>query len=130
MVAVPEDVARVIANVVTNVCQAMVDRARLEGSEYRPKLKVATTGGEDDVTILFRDNWDGIAQETMAKMFNPFFTTRDTGLGLSLVYDVVWEHAGDIRVESEPGRYTEIQLVLPKHPERKPANLAAPSRNP
>ena len=134
VVAVPEDVARVIANVVTNACEAMVERARLEGNEYRPKLKVVTAGGEDDVTMLFRDNGEGMTQATMAKMFNPFFTTRDTGrntgLGLSLVYDVVREHGGDIKAESEPRRYTEMKVVLPKHPERKADNLAAPSRQP
>ncbi len=55
-----------------------------------------------------------------AKMFNPLFTTRDTGrntgLGLSLAYDVVREHGGDIHAESEPRRYTEIKVLLPKAP--------------
>ena len=123
VVAVPEDIARVIANLVTNACQAMAERARLEGSEYRPELKVVTADGEDSVTILFRDNGAGMTQETIARMFNPFFTTRDTGrntgLGLSLVYDVVREHGGNIEAESEPGQHTEMKVLLPKHREKQ-----------
>lgn len=55
----------------------------------------------------------------MEEMLNPFFTARNTGLGLSLVYDVVREHGGNIKAESEPKRYTEMKVVLPKHPEGK-----------
>lgn len=120
--AVPEDVARVISNLVTNACQAMVEKARLEGDEFRPELKVITVDEDDTVTILFRDNGAGMTEETMAKMFNPFFTTRNTerntGLGLSLVYDIVREHVGDIEAESDPGRYTEMKVTLPKTSEK------------
>lgn len=131
VVAVPEDVARVIAHLVTNACQAMVERARLEGNEYRPRLTVATAAGDDEVTMRFRDNGEGMTPETMEKMFSPFFTTRtterNTGLGLSLVHDVVRAHGGDITAESEPGDYTEITVTLPKHPDTKAAHLATPS---
>ena len=79
IVAVPEDVARVIVNVVTNACQSMAERARLEADEYRPEMRVGTASVEDGVVIVVRDNGMGMTPETMAKMFNPFFTTRDTG---------------------------------------------------
>ena len=121
IVAVPEDVARVITNLVTNACEGMVEKARQVGSDYGPELSVVTVDGGDGVTVLFRDNGTGMTRETIAKMFNPFFTTRDTGrntgLGLSLVYDIVREHGGDIVAESEPGWHTEVKVLLPKRPE-------------
>ena len=121
VVAVPEDVARVITNLVTNACEAMVEKTRQESGDYGPELRVVTVDGEDGVTVLFRDNGAGMTRETIAKMFNPFFTTRDTGrntgLGLSLVYDVVREHGGDIVAESVPGCHTEVRVLLPKRPE-------------
>ncbi len=120
VVAVPEDVARAIANLVTNACQAMAEKVRLEGREYRPELRVTTANTEDGAVISVRDNGTGMTAETMARMFDPFFTTRDTGrntgLGLSFAYAVVREHGGDIVGESEPGRHTEMRMFLPRHP--------------
>ena len=120
VVAVPEDVARAIANLVTNACQAMAEKVRLEGHEYRPELRVTTANTEDGAVISIRDNGTGMTAETMARMFDPFFTTRDAGrnagLGLSFVYDVVREHGGNIVGESEPGRHTEMRMFLPRHP--------------
>ena len=120
VIVVPEDVARVIANLVSNACQAMVLKSREIGSDYQPELRVATAGTEDSVTILVRDNGTGMTREVREKMFNPFFTTkesiRNTGLGLSLAYDVIREHGGDIKVDSEPGQHTQMTVILPKRP--------------
>ena len=60
MIVVPEDVARVIANLVSNACQAMLYKARESASDYQPELKVATASTEDGVTILVRDNGTGM----------------------------------------------------------------------
>lgn len=132
VVAIPEDIARVIAHLATNSCEGMVEKAREEGSDYRPELKVSTTSGEDGVTILFRDNGAGMTEETMSRMFNPFFTTRETGrntgLGLSLVWDIVRGHGGDIEAASEQGRGAEVKVYLPRHPERRQEGLEAESR--
>ena len=121
VVVIPEDIARVISNLTTNACESMAEKARLEGKEYRPELKVVSLDEDDVVTLLFQDNGAGMTQDAMAKMFNPFFTTRDsgrnTGLGLSLVHEVIREHGGDIEAESEPGKYTRIKVRLPKRPE-------------
>ena len=121
VVVIPEDIARVISNLTTNACESMAEKARLEGKEYRPELKVVSLDEDDIVTLLFQDNGAGMTQDAMAKMFNPFFTTRDsgrnTGLGLSLVHEVIREHGGDIEAESEPGKYTRIKVRLPKQPE-------------
>ena len=121
VVVIPEDIARVISNLTTNACESMAEKARLEGKEYRPELKVVSLDEDDIVTLLFQDNGAGMTQDAMAKMFNPFFTTRDsgrnTGLGLSLVHEVIREHGGDIEAESEPGKYTRIKVRLPRRPE-------------
>ncbi|MCE2404238.1 MAG: ATP-binding protein [Dehalococcoidia bacterium] len=120
VVAVPEDVARAIANLVTNACQGMAEKVRLEGHEYRPELKVGTANTEDGAVISVRDNGTGMTAEAMARMFDPLFTTRDmgrnTGLGLSFAYDVAREHGGSMVGESDPGRHTEMRMFLPKHP--------------
>ena len=133
VVAVPEDIARVIANVVTNSCQSMAERARLEEAGYKPEMVVGTESLEDGVAITVRDNGMGMTEEVIAKMFNPFFTTkntgRNTGLGMSLSYDIVREHGGDIYAESEPGQYAEVRMVLPRHPGTQEMGAAAAARS-
>ena len=123
VIAVPEDIARAIANLVTNACQAMAEKYIGQGNDYRPELSVSTSGTEDAVVMIIRDNGMGMTPETMERMFNPFFTTkvtgRNTGLGLSLAYDVIREHGGNIEAESEPGQHTEMRIVLPKRPEKQ-----------
>lgn len=116
VVVVPEDIARAIANLVTNACQAMAEKARLKDGDYKAELEVSTVRAGGDMTVFIRDNGTGMTRETVSKMFNPFFTTkhasRNTGLGLSLTYDIVREHGGDIFVESKEGEHTEIKVVL------------------
>ena len=117
---IPEDIARVIANLVTNACQAMAEKARENRGTYTPELMVSTLGTPESVTITVRDNGPGMTPEVMKRMFNPFFTTRNTGhntgLGLSLAHDIAREHGGDIQVESELGAYTEMRVLLPIEP--------------
>ena len=75
---------------------------------------------EADGVLCSRVNGSGVTPETMEKVFNPFFTTRNTShndrLSLSLSYDIAREHGGDIRVESEPNEYTEMRVLLPVEP--------------
>ena len=119
-VVVPEDMARAVSNLVMNACEAMAEKLQGEGDRYRPRLTVATKSSEDAVTMTVRDNGPGMSREMMARMFNPFVTTRsagrNAGLGLSLVWDVIREHGGSVEPESEPGRYTEMKVQLPKRP--------------
>ena len=119
--AVPEDLARMFANLATNACHALVDRARVREPDYRPALAATTRLDGDTAAIIIRDNGIGMTPEVLEKIFNPFFTAREanpgTGLGLSLCHDVLREHGGTIRAESEPGKWTELRVTLPlEHP--------------
>ena len=85
----------------------------------RARLVAATKNLGDGVEIKIRDNGTGIPAEVKAKMFNPFFTTKPagegTGLGLSISHDIiVKQHGGSIAVDTEPGKFTEFRIVLPR----------------
>ena len=84
------------------------------------------------MVMIIRDNGVGMTPETMERMFNPFFTTkvtgRNTGLGLSLAYDVIREHGGNIEAESELGQHTEMRIVLPKRPEKPQGEMSNKDR--
>ncbi|MGC1775435.1 MAG: ATP-binding protein, partial [Pseudolabrys sp.] len=86
---------------------------------YEPTIVAATKDLGDRVEIKVRDNGTGIPPEVKDKMFNPFFTTKPagegTGLGLSISYDiVVKQHGGSIEVDTQPGVFTEIRVILPR----------------
>ena len=117
---VPQDVGRVFLNMVTNACHAVDDRRKAEeaaGNDFVPTLTVATKRLDDRVEVRIRDNGSGIPEDVIGKIFNPFFTTKPTdqgtGLGLALSSDIVREHGGEIRVESELGSHTEMIVELP-----------------
>ena len=115
-----QDLGRVILNLVTNACHATHERRLAEeaaGSAFEPVLNIVSRRFEDRVEFRVRDNGTGMPKEVADKIFNPFFTTKPTdkgtGLGLSLSNDVVREHGGSIRVESEHGSHTEMIVELP-----------------
>ena len=117
---VPQDMGRVFLNLVTNACYAINERRQAEqekGADYRPTLTLTTRRFDDRVEVVVRDNGSGIPEDVVEKIFNPFFTTkptdRGTGLGLSLSNDIVRQHGGTIKVESEAGSFTEMTVTLP-----------------
>ena len=94
-------------------------RARRTSGGYEPTLAAATKNLGDRVEIRIRDNGTGIPPEVKDKMFNPFFTTKPagegTGLGLSISHDIiVKQHGGSIEVDTQPGEFTEIRIILPR----------------
>ena len=90
-----------------------------DGEIYKPTLSASTKSLGDRVEIKIRDNGIGIAPDIKDKMFNPFFTTKPagegTGLGLSISHDIiVKQHGGSIEVDTQPGEFTEVRIVLPR----------------
>ena len=125
---VPQDVSRVFLNIVTNACYAAFQKQKANGKEqtanFSPTLSVSTKNSGDKIEIRIRDNGNGIPKDIREKIFNPFFTTKPagqgTGLGLSISYDIiVQQHRGEIKVETEEGKFTEFVVQLPREVLRK-----------
>ena len=130
---VPQDIGRVLLNLINNAFYACAERSRsavrtlnltgfqnLSGlkEKYKPTVTIATKNLGDKIEIRVQDNGNGIPDEIKDKIFQPFFTTKSagegTGLGLSLSYDIVTKgHGGEIKVETEPGQGTEFIILLP-----------------
>ena len=116
----PQDITRALLNLISNGFYAAIKRkAEVNGGDYEPTLTAATKNLGDRVEITIRDNGTGIPLDVKEKMFNPFFTTKPagegTGLGLSISHDIiVKQHGGSIEVDTEPGEFTEIKVILPR----------------
>jgi two-component system NtrC family sensor kinase len=116
----PQDITRALLNLIGNGFYAATKRkADTNGGDYAPTLTASTKSLGDRVEITIRDNGTGISPEVKDKMFNPFFTTKPTGegtgLGLSISHDIiVKQHGGSIEVDTQPGEFTEIKVVLPR----------------
>jgi signal transduction histidine kinase len=116
----PQDITRVLLNLISNGFYAATKRkAQADGDGYEPTLAAGTRNLGDRVEISVRDNGMGIPPEVKEKMFNPFFTTKPagegTGLGLSISHDIiVKQHGGSIEVDTKPGEFTKIRIILPR----------------
>jgi two-component system NtrC family sensor kinase len=123
---IPQDIGRVLLNLYNNAFYATNDRKKTAGEEYKPLVTVQTkkinahpdgTVGRDQLEIKVSDNGNGIPQNIVAKIFQPFFTTKPTGqgtgLGLSLSYDIIKAHGGEIKVETKEGEGSEFIIQLP-----------------
>jgi GAF domain-containing protein len=115
----PQEITRVLLNLISNGFYAATKRKAQVNGDYKPTLTAATRNLGDCVEIRIRDNGTGIPPEIRDKMFNPFFTTKPagegTGLGLSISHDIiVKQHSGSIEVDSQPGEFTEVRIVLPR----------------
>jgi two-component system, NtrC family, sensor kinase len=116
----PQEITRVFLNLISNGFYAVTKRkTEMSEPDFDPLLTASTRQLGDAVEIRIRDNGTGIPAEVKEKMFNPFFTTKPagegTGLGLSMSHDIiVKQHGGTIDVETEPGRFTEFRIVLPR----------------
>ncbi len=114
---VTQDISRVFLNLFNNAFYAIQQRRKQEGSNYEPRVTVKTKRLPGSIEIYIHDNGGGISAEVVDKIFQPFFTTKPagegTGLGLSLCYDIVKAHGGEIRVTSTVGEYCEFIVELP-----------------
>jgi signal transduction histidine kinase len=116
---VPQEIGRVLLNLINNAFYAVQQRQRLGQAGYRPEVCVATKRlNNEQAVIRVKDNGMGIPDGIRQKIFQPFFTTKPpgegTGLGLSLSYDIVTKgHGGTLTVTTKPGEYTEFAVALP-----------------
>ena len=139
---IPQDIGRVLLNLYNNAFYTVQEKMKIPGAGYAPKVLITTRltdtaarsqGVSNLESVISRPGWDklhpqsiiisvkdngmGIPQKIIDKIFQPFFTTKPTGqgtgLGLSLSYDIIKAHQGEISVESKEGEWTEITIRLP-----------------
>ncbi|MEZ4793057.1 MAG: ATP-binding protein [Gelidibacter sp.] len=126
---IPQDIGRVILNLITNAFYAVNEKQKSPiapkgGTKYEPTVKVSTKlisplrGDKGRLIISVKDNGNGIPKHVLDKIFQPFFTTKPTGqgtgLGLSMSYDIITKgHGGELTVETEEGKGTEFKIALP-----------------
>jgi two-component system, NtrC family, sensor kinase len=108
----------VLLNLINNAFYAANEKEKLGAVSFEPLVVVSTKRISDRVEIRVKDNGNGIPQKIVDKIFQPFFTTKatgqGTGLGLSLAYDIVKAHGGEIKVETKEGEGTEFIIQLPR----------------
>ena len=114
---IPVDIGRVLLNLFNNAFYALNEKAKEAPGDYEPTILVKTIKKDHKVEIRIRDNGNGVPRNIMDKIFQPFFTTKPpgqgTGLGLSLSYDIIKAHGGEIKVETGEGSFTEFIISLP-----------------
>jgi two-component system NtrC family sensor kinase len=119
---IPQDIGRVLLNLITNAFYATNEKAKSDFDIYEPTVTVRTSritrsNGSNKIEISVADNGEGIPQKILDKIFQPFFTTKPTGqgtgLGLSLSYDIVKAHGGELKVETKEGEGSEFVITLP-----------------
>ena len=115
---VPQDFGRVILNLITNAFYVVDEKKKSGVENYEPTVSVSTKKIGDKVEVKVKDNGSGIPQKVLDKIFQPFFTTKPTGqgtgLGLSLSYDIVKAHGGELRVETKEGEGSEFIISIPE----------------
>ncbi len=114
---VSQDIGRVLLNLYNNAFYALVEKKKQHPGNFEPIISVTTKKTDDKIEIRVKDNGSGIPQKVIDKIFQPFFTTKPpgqgTGLGLSLSYDIIKAHGGELKVESTEGLGTEFIILIP-----------------
>jgi signal transduction histidine kinase len=125
---IPQDIGRVLLNLYNNAFYAVNEKMKTAGQDYEPKVIIRTLlapasenslipQSANSIIISVSDNGTGIPEKVKEKIFQPFFTTKPSGqgmgLGLSLSYDIVKAHGGEIKVESIEGEGSEFSVFLP-----------------
>lgn len=114
---IPQDIGRVLLNLISNAFYAVAEKAKQQGQDYEPTVSISTKKMNDKVTIKVADNGNGIPQKIVDKIFQPFFTTKPTGqgtgLGLSLAHDIIKAHTGEIKIETKENEGAAFIIILP-----------------
>ena len=114
---VPQDIGRVLLNLFNNAFYAVHHKKKQLGQGYQPQVILTTLAKKGTVEIKVRDNGNGIPEAIRDKILQPFFTTKPTGegtgLGLSLSFEIVKGHGGNLSIDTQEGAYTEFTISLP-----------------
>jgi len=114
---VSQEIGRVILNLINNAFYAVSEKAKQNIVGYEPAVTVSVRKVRDRVELRVSDNGSGVPEKILGKIFQPFFTTKPTGqgtgLGLSLSYDIIKAHGGEIKVETKEGEGSEFIIQLP-----------------
>jgi signal transduction histidine kinase len=112
----PQDIGRVVLNLINNAFYTVNEKKKQLGDGYEPTVSVGTRKDNEKIEISVKDNGNGIPRKILDKIFQPFFTTKPTGqgtgLGLSLSYDIVKAHGGELKVETKEGEGSEFIINL------------------
>lgn len=116
---VPQDIGRVLLNIFNNAFYSVTEKKKLQGETYQPVVSVFTKKIHNTAQITIKDNGTGIPKNIMDKVLQPFFTTKPTGsgtgLGLSLSYDIIKSHRGELIIDSIEGEGASFIITLPVH---------------
>ncbi len=115
---ISQDIGRVVLNLLTNAFYVVNEKKQMNISGYEPTVTVSTKKINDKIEIRVSDNGNGIPAKVLDKIFQPFFTTKPTGqgtgLGLSLSYDIVKAHGGELKVETKEGEGSTFIITIPR----------------
>ena len=113
----PQELGRVLLNLFNNAFYSVNEKKKELNGLFEPKVFVSTAKKDGKVEIVVKDNGNGIPQKVVDKIYQPFFTTKPTGegtgLGLSLSYDIIKAHGGEINVATKEGEGSEFFIFLP-----------------
>ncbi len=113
---ITQDIGRVILNLITNAFYTVGEKKKTGLTDYEPTVRVSTKKMKGRIEIKVADNGNGIPEKVLDKIFQPFFTTKPTGqgtgLGLSLSYDIIKSHGGELNVKTKEGEGSEFIITL------------------
>ena len=117
---IPQDIGRVILNLITNAFYVVDEKKKSGVKNYVPTVTVSTKNRDKNIEIQVTDNGNGIPENILNKIFEPFFTTKPTGkgtgLGLSMSYDIINQsHGGNLAVKTKQGLGTTFTITLPNN---------------
>jgi two-component system, NtrC family, sensor kinase len=116
---IPQYIGRALLNLFTNAFYAVDEKKKQHPTGFEPIVSVSTKRAGNTVEISVRDNGIGIPQKVLDKIYQPFFSTKPTGqgtgLGLSLSYDIIKAHGGEIKVDTREGEFAEFTIILPEN---------------
>jgi len=114
---IPQDIGRVLLNLYNNAFYAVMEKKKLSGENFEPTVSISTRKQNGTIEIEVKDNGTGVPEKLKEKIFQPFFTTKPTGqgtgLGLSLSYDIIKAHGGELEVNTVDGGGAAFVISLP-----------------